>query len=68
MAPFDGRPKRRDGVAGEHLVIRSTPMRPFATPSEYATLSSVSMPGAPLLICGNGGAGTRFSVSIRSGT
>ena len=41
---------------------------PLATPSEYTTASSVSIPGAPLLISGNARAGIRFSSSIRSGT
>ena len=48
--------------------MRSALIRPRATPSDHATARSVSIPGAPLLICGKGGAGTRFSTASRSGT
>ena len=67
-APFDGRPNSRAGVAASTSTIRSTPIRPAPRPPSTRRDSSVSMPGPPLLISGNGGAGSRFSVSSRSGT
>ena len=60
----------RAGVVASRSTIRSTVIRPGATPSEYTIVSSVSMPGAPLLIWSNGTprAASAFSTAIRSGT
>ena len=48
--------------------MRSTVMRPFATPSLYTTESSVSMPGLPLLILSNDSRQVCFSSAKLSGT
>ena len=44
-APLVARPNRRAGVVASRSTIRSTVIRPVATPSPYRIASSVSMPG-----------------------
>src|SRR6185369_2203612 len=70
IAPLRVRPKRRAGVAARRSTIRSTVIRPFATPSPYTTARSVSIPGAPLLILSNETprAASPFSTATRSAT